>query len=233
MNKYLFVGDVHGCFDELVLLLGSRGFNVERKDGRWSMSGGDGSRVVYLGDICDRGPKNYDTFSLVYDLWKEGVVDWVMGNHDYKLFRWMVGNEVKIGHGLDGTIRELSAKYTKEKMYEIGRELLDNLPLVMIFDDSVIAAHAYPHPKYLYKPLKKSTKALYGPEENGVRVPWWETYNEDLFAVFGHYWLDDPTPRDKWCCVDTSCCRGGKLSMLAWPEMQVLQQDALEVYCEE
>lgn len=231
--KYMFIGDVHGCFEELRLLLEASGYAIEydNNNSKWVLSGGDGRRVVFLGDICDRGPLNEECFTVVYNLWKTGQVDWVMGNHDYKLFRWMVGNEVKMGHGIEGTIKEIEELYSKEKLAIIGQDLLDNLPSVMIFDEGkVIAAHAYPEPRYLGRKAKKATKAFYGPNDDGHRVSWWDAYKQDTYAVFGHYWLNDPTPRDHWCCVDTSCCRGGQLSALMWPEKEVVQQQALAVY---
>ena len=48
------IGDVHGCYDELHEMLTILGY-IENTEG--VMSHPDGRRAVFLGDLCDRGPK--------------------------------------------------------------------------------------------------------------------------------------------------------------------------------
>lgn len=199
--KIAVIGDVHGCFHELVDLLGKI----------------DDYRPVFVGDIVDRGPENYASFKLVYDLWSTSKADWVMGNHDNKFFRWLKGNPVKIGHGLSMTVEEFEEMYdpldfngmTKK---ELGEYMLDRLPYVIKGDDFIIS-HAFPC---------GTSEALYGPiDEDRNRIEWWEDYIGD-FAIFGHYWLNDPEPRKYWCCVDTSCCLGGSLTALLLPDKKIV-----------
>lgn len=195
------IGDVHGCFDELVDLMKEL----------------QGYRPIFVGDIVDRGPKNYDSFKYVYDLWHTGQADWVMGNHDHKFFRWLKDNPVKIGYGLEMTVAEFDERFTPLDFNgmtkkALGAYMLKKLPYVIKGDDFVIA-HAFPC---------GTDKALYGPtREDGERIPWWEDYIGD-FAIFGHYWLNDPEPRGSWCCVDTSCCLGGELTALLMPEKKIV-----------
>ena len=45
------IGDVHGCAGELFELLEKLGYTIEKEH----YAHPDGRRVVFLGDLCDRG----------------------------------------------------------------------------------------------------------------------------------------------------------------------------------
>ena len=50
--KLDIIGDVHGCYDELVKLL--KKLRYEQKNKMWMHPAG--RKLVFLGDITDRGP---------------------------------------------------------------------------------------------------------------------------------------------------------------------------------
>ena len=56
------IGDIHGCYDELMMLLEKLGYT---KDADAGMIHPDGRKAVFLGDLCDRGPKNVEVLNLV------------------------------------------------------------------------------------------------------------------------------------------------------------------------
>ena len=61
------IGDVHGCRAELEQLLGSLGYVLAR-DSAGRAAGAahpDGRRVVFLGDLVDRGPDTPGVLRLV------------------------------------------------------------------------------------------------------------------------------------------------------------------------
>ena len=90
------IGDVHGCYDELVMLLGKLGY-VEDPDS--GMIHPDGRKPVFLGDLCDRGPKNVEVLRLVMKMVKSDHALAVPGNHDVKLVKYLLGKHVQITHG--------------------------------------------------------------------------------------------------------------------------------------
>src|SRR5579862_2508530 len=57
------IGDVHGCFDELVDLLKQLGYVIEAASSNgdglrdYSVKAPEGRKAVFLGDLVDRGPK--------------------------------------------------------------------------------------------------------------------------------------------------------------------------------
>ena len=105
------IGDVHGCFDELIELLGHLGYDVQRDAER---EDGDGFRVmppvgrkaVFLGDLIDRGPKSADVLRLMMSMCANGVATCVPGNHDVTLMRALRGKKVQLSHGLAETIEQ-------------------------------------------------------------------------------------------------------------------------------
>ena len=75
------VGDVHGCYDELIALIN----RIESKD--------DDAHIIFVGDWVDRGPKVYETLMWMKDhITIDGKYQSVMGNHDYDALQWFSQN---------------------------------------------------------------------------------------------------------------------------------------------
>lgn len=62
------VGDIHGCYDQLMNLLKEIKFNFAK------------DRMFAVGDLVDRGPKSKEVLDLLYEPWFHSVI----GNHDYR-----------------------------------------------------------------------------------------------------------------------------------------------------
>jgi hypothetical protein len=74
------VGDVHGELDALHALLAHLGYDG---DGRHP----DGRRLVFVGDLCDRGPDSPGVITLVRRLVECGRALATLGNHEINLLR--------------------------------------------------------------------------------------------------------------------------------------------------
>jgi len=74
------VGDVHGELDALRALLAHLGYDAD---------GGhpDGRRLVFVGDLCDRGPDSPGVIALVQRLVESGRALATLGNHEVNLLR--------------------------------------------------------------------------------------------------------------------------------------------------
>src|ERR1700756_2415469 len=74
------VGDVHGELDALTALLAHLGYDAE---------GGhpDGRHLVFVGDLCDRGPDSPGVIELVQRLVQSGRALVTLGNHEINLLR--------------------------------------------------------------------------------------------------------------------------------------------------
>jgi hypothetical protein len=88
------IGDVHGEIDAVLALLHHLGYD---EDGKHP----DGRRLVFLGDLTDRGPNSLATVGLVQRLVEAERADCVLGNHDLNILlghrkfenRWFYGHE--------------------------------------------------------------------------------------------------------------------------------------------
>ncbi len=125
---YAIIGDVHGCYDELVdLVFGSNSL--------------DKYQMIFVGDLTDRGPRSVDVLNLVMSLVKKGKAQVVLGNHDDKLRRYLKGNNVTVGNGLESTIKELVDSYRESQAQILS--FLETLPYKLNLDEGrLIVAHA-------------------------------------------------------------------------------------------
>src|SRR5262249_47420439 len=92
------IGDLHGCFDELLKLLVDLGYRFEPSDvpAGYNVSHPQGRKAVFVGDLVDRGPKTPQVLRLIMDMVERGSALCVAGNHDMKLQRKLNGKDVQI-----------------------------------------------------------------------------------------------------------------------------------------
>ena len=81
---YDLIGDIHGCGETLIKLLEQMGYT--KKNGVYQHPK---RKVVFLGDIVDRGPHIRLACHVVRDMVDAGHADIVMGNHEYNLVTYL------------------------------------------------------------------------------------------------------------------------------------------------
>jgi protein phosphatase len=231
------VGDVHGCFDELVELLLQLGYEVDANEANPQAVPPAGRRFVFLGDLADRGPKCPAVLRLAMNMVRAGHAFCVMGNHDNKLMRKLKGNDVEVAWGLQETLDQLAGEdpALSEELFEFLREL----PLHLVLDGGqLVVAHAGLR-EDLHGVQSSSAKAfsLYGAttgekDELGfpVRLDWAAEYGGQSAVVYGHTPVPEATWRNNTINIDTGCVYGGQLTGLRYPEREVVQIQAKRVY---
>jgi protein phosphatase len=232
------IGDIHGCFDELVALLGKLGYAVA-PDGTSAAPHPDGRRVVFVGDLVDRGPATPAVLRLVMNMVDAGVALCVPGNHEAKLLRALRGANVRVSHGLAESLEQLAAEPPEFSQRVTG--FIDGLVSHMVLDGgSLVVAHAG-----LRQDMQGRASAavrsfaLYGDttgetDEYGlpVRYPWAEDYRGQATVVYGHTPVPDAVWVNRTICVDTGCVFGGRLTALRWPERELVDVAAARMYYE-
>ena len=73
------IGDIHGEFDALRLLLETLGYREEGE----RIAHPEGRKLIFVGDLIDRGPESRNVLRLVRRLADSGQALVVMGNHEY------------------------------------------------------------------------------------------------------------------------------------------------------
>lgn len=231
------IGDVHGCFDELASLVERLGYAFEKKDDRYSISHPDGRRLVFVGDLVDRGPSVPESIRFVRDAVASGAAFCVAGNHDVKLVRALRGRNVKLTHGLAESMQQLESE--SEDFRKSAAEFLDGLVSHYVLDGGkLVVAHAGLREEMHGRGSGRVREfALYGEttgevDEYGlpVRAIWAADYRGRAMIVYGHTPVVEPEWLNNTICIDTGCVFGGKLTALRYPERELVSVDAAREY---
>ena len=237
------IGDVHGCADELQALLGKLGYDVawsqDRGERSVLVSPPEGRKVVFVGDLVDRGPNTPDVLRIAMSMVATGTAYCVQGNHERKLGRWLEGRKVTIAHGLQQTIDQLEAQ--DRGLKEALPSFLDDLRSHVWLDGGRLAvAHAGLKEDMIGRGSGAVREfALYGEttgeiDEFGlpVRADWAAAYRGKTAVVYGH----TPMLAAEWVnntlCIDTGCVFGGKLTAFRWPERELVEVPAIRIWSE-
>ena len=229
------IGDIHGCYDELCELLEKLGCAVDRA--ACTALPPPGRRVIFLGDLCDRGPNNAAVLRLTMNMTESGAALCVPGNHDVKLLRKLRGSDVKLTHGLDRTVKELETE--PPEFIERVMRFLDSLVSHYVLDKGrLVVAHAGLSEKLQGRSSGKVRGfCLYGEttgetDEFGlpVRINWAEEYRGRAQVVYGHVPSAEARLLNNTVCVDTGCVFGGKLSAWRYPEKELVSVSAKQEY---
>lgn len=206
MLRTLIVGDIHGCYDELMALVDEA----------------CADRVVSVGDMVDRGPASEAVWRFFAET--EGAVA-ILGNHEQKCMRWhheglrpaLSQRITRKQHGEQAWMQALGWFATLPRWLE-----LDEVTVVHGFWEPGRAVHEQ-HPTVI-------TGTLTG--EKRVRRlarPWYELYDGPKPLVVGHAIYDGASPLihdDRVYGIDTGCVHGLKLTGLVVPTFEIVQVDA-------
>jgi protein phosphatase len=234
------IGDIHGCFDEFRNLTIKLGYKWRSGLPRHP----DGRKLGFVGDLTDRGPHSLKTVSVIASLHKEKDAYYTPGNHCNKLYRYFLGNNVKILHGLETTTAELSELTEKERhVYKtLFIDLYENSPLYHVLDDgNLIIAHAGIKEEFIGKYNKRvKTFVLYGDitgemNEDGtpVRKDWAKEYKGKPWIIYGHTPVMKPRMMNKTVNIDTGAVFGGSLTAFRYPEIELISVPSTLTFSEE
>ena len=231
------VGDVHGCFDELLALLAAMGYRIDRVGESVMVTPPAGRTLAFVGDLVDRGPAAPAVLKLVMAMARAGTALCVTGNRDAELVRALRGRVSRVTRGMARSLEQL-AREPESFRIEV-REFLHGLPAHLVLDEGqLVIAHAG---------LKESLQgrssaearafALHGDvtgekDADGlpVRRDWAAKYRGKALVVHGHTPVSEPVWLNNTVNLDTGCAYGGQLSALRYPERTTFSIPAHAVY---
>lgn len=239
LGPFDIIGDVHGCYAELVQLLAKLGYEVSELPDGFSVTSPKGRRLIFLGDLVDRGPASPQVLKLAMHLVGTGQALCVPGNHDVKLTRFLQGKQVKLRHGLEQTAEQLTheSEAFKQQVLTFVQKLVSHQ---VLDGGKLVVAHAGMKQAFQGRASGRVREfALYGETTGEVdsfglpeRVDWAQDYRGDALVIYGH----TPVPRAEWInrtiCIDTGCVFGGSLTALRYPERELVSVRAAQVYYE-
>lgn len=229
------VGDLHGCLEELKALLADMAY--EEANGKWGHAAG--RRLVFVGDLVNKGPDSAGTLDLVMRLVEQGMAFCVPGNHDDKLLRKLKGQQVEE----DAAFTECVAQIEKKgpEFTAAAVQFLEGLPAhVELSGGDLVVAHAG---------LKQEMHGRNSPDvrsfclwgETGtemdefglpVRFSWADEYLGKAMVVFGHAPVPSPIWQGNAVNIDTGCVYGGALTAIRFPERSIVSVAASKVHAE-
>ncbi|MGB0064356.1 MAG: metallophosphoesterase [Terracidiphilus sp.] len=231
------VGDVHGCFDELVALLAAMGYRIEQTSGSLAVTPPDGRTLAFVGDLVDRGPAAPAVLKLVMAMARAGTALSVSGNRDAELVRALRGRASRITRGMARSLEQLAKE--PESFRDEVLEFLHGLPGHLVLDEGrLVIAHAG---------LKESLQgrssaearaiALHGDltgEKDADGLPvhraWAAKYRGQALVVHGHTPVSEPAWLNNTVNLDTGCAYGGHLTALRYPERAMFSIPARAIY---
>ena len=205
------VGDVHGCFDEFILLLKKAGFNPKCH------------RLILVGDLINKGPDSLKVLEWV----KKHSVESVIGNHELKFIHQIEQKE------------ELDPSFIKLKD-EMGENLdqwikyFKSWPLFIEEKDFlVVHAGLEPrlHPKFSKKQLLTNIRCW--DEKTGQMCPhtegkpWHEYYHGKKLVVYGHWARQGLSIKNNSIGLDSGCVYGRFLTGVFLPSRTIVQTPSI------
>ncbi|NGP46162.1 hypothetical protein G4V62_14835 [Bacillaceae bacterium SIJ1] len=225
--RYDIIGDVHGCFAEMIALLKKLSYTIDSEGIQGHPSG---RMCVFVGDLTDRGPHSLACARFVANsVLHRNTALYVPGNHCDKLYRYLLGRPVQVTHGLETTVAEMAELSSPEqkRFATLFKSLYENAPLSLHLDDEkLVVAHAGWKPSLeKASPKKRRTFILYGdisgetlPNGRPVRRDWAQTYEGKATVVYGHTPVSNPVRKNGTINIDTGAVFGGQLTAYSYPE---------------
>ncbi len=211
MGRTIVIGDIHGCYDELVSLLE-----------KTALASGD--RVVAVGDLIVKGRKNKEVLNLFST---DERFSSVIGNHDLAILKFWRGEITQLKESQRRACVELESERERYTSY------LSSLPFIIDLGTHAVV-HAGVRPGIT---LNEQTpedltelRTLGADRTSREGTPWYDVYDEEKIILFGHW----PAPMPRWSThaigLDTGCVYGHQLTAYVLETEQFVQVPAREVY---
>ncbi|WP_245957381.1 metallophosphoesterase [Chitinophaga flava] len=199
--RHFIIGDIHGCFDELMMLIQQMGLTDE-------------DVLISLGDIIDRGNKSKE----VYHFFRNRPGSLVLaGNHERKHVNGVLNYAqeiVKVQLGAEypdflSWAGQLGYYYETPEAIIVHAALEHDLQLNEQREDVLSGSTA--GERHLEKKYPEGTY-------------WTDYYTGEKPVIYGHHVVgDQPVIRNNTYGIDTGCCHGGYLTAIELPGFIVHQ----------
>ncbi len=206
MERIYAVGDIHGCYDKLLVLMKKIDIDFES------------DTLVFLGDYIDRGPKSFEVVAYLTDLQQRYAnTIFLKGNHEEMLERYLSGED-RITYLVNGGQQTLESYMNRPRSEDepvIPSTHLDFFKTLRIYYETqnYIFVHAGLKNKV---PLEKQkTEDLLWIRRRFIE----SKYDYGKMVVFGHTPLHEPLLLPNKIGIDTGAVYGNRLTCVRLPEL--------------
>jgi calcineurin-like phosphoesterase family protein len=211
MSRTIVIGDIHGCFDELVALLDL--VDLQTAD-----------RVVAVGDLTVKGNKSKEVLDLFIE---DSRFSSVLGNHDRSIVRFWRGETSSLKNSQRQTLDELKPNRSRYCEY------LGSLPLLIDLGSHVVV-HAGVRPGIPFAQQSPEDltelRTLGADRTSRDGMPWYEVYDGEQLVLFGHWPSAEPRMGKQAIGLDTGCVYGGRLTAYIIESNEFKSVPALQAY---
>lgn len=199
MSRVFVIGDVHGCYNELVKLLSIVDSKLTPED-----------TVVFLGDYIDRGPDSKGVINLLIKRKEKhkNLHVFLRGNHEDMAINhspyWLHngGNNTVSSYNYDPMEHEYMNDAIPSKHWDFMRKTD-----LVYKQGRVVCVHAGIDPSIPYKEQRESVLLW---DRNFVGYD--GDYFDDYFVVYGHPPTSYINQKNNQIGIDTGCVFGGHLT---------------------
>ncbi len=200
MFKKLFaIGDIHGCYDKLMTLMGKIPFRPDR------------DTIVFLGDYIDRGPDSFKVISYLLTLKDQSKnAIFLKGNHEFMFDGFINGTDrdTFLANGGEQTLRSYLKRKDFPQSFPIPAKHLD-------FFRSLLPYYQTEHFIFVHAGLKEGIEL----EKQDTRDLFWirdrfiqSDFDFGKTVIFGHTPFPEPLISHNKIGIDTGAVYGNKLT---------------------
>ena len=206
----LIVGDIHGCFKELMMLLKKADYSSSKH------------QLIFVGDLINKGPDSLKTLQFAY----KNQIPCVIGNHELKFIHF-----IEQGLKLPPKLKQL-----KKDMGSDLKKWMDYIKSWPSFieKENFLVVHAGLVPGE--HPSQSKIEPLANIRHwDGERMcshhsgrPWHEYYKSEKLVVYGHWARQGLLQKSNSLCLDSGCVYGRELTGVFLPSRTLIQTPSLQ-----
>ncbi|WNL30442.1 metallophosphoesterase family protein [Aliarcobacter cryaerophilus] len=229
MKNIYIVSDVHGCYKSLLAL-------IEQFPNKQN------SKIVFVGDLVDRGKNSYDVVKFVM----ENKYDCVKGNHEEMLLEYgptkeelYFNDESKHWLYSCGGDETLTSYNNKKEEYYKHYDFLNSLPLYIEYQDYKTKDNRYlvvSHSTISGVWELKDSSDTIDKDIFESHILWSRKSSKDIkeiFNVYGHTIFEEPKINQFSCGIDLGCCYKKNPSKIQNPRLCALEFPSMKLFIQE
>ncbi|HJR09751.1 MAG TPA: metallophosphoesterase, partial [Pyrinomonadaceae bacterium] len=211
-GRTIVIGDIHGCYDELLALLDK-------------VQAGAEDRIIAVGDLIVKGEQSREVLDLFMS---DARFSSVLGNHDRAILRYWRGKKKHLNEQQEECRSELESGRALYEPY------LRSLPLMLYAPGGHLVLHAGLRPGVALEDQSAKDltelRTLEGKRASPKGTPWYEVYDGERTVLFGHWPAPFVRRGARAIGLDTGCVYGYELTAYIIETGEFVQVKAARAY---